>query len=101
MLEQLEHLVIGYHFSDEMTTPENSQVESISRKDFFLKKNPQRLHVRHVKREDTVRTVQRCMEAAEMTARHLSMVVTAMSVIPCRLIDGLHEWCNEISTVPD
>ena len=26
--------------------------------------------------------------------------VTDMSEMPCRLIDGLHEWCNEISTVP-
>ena len=23
-----------------------------------------------------------------------------MSVIPCRLIDDLHEWYNEIATVP-
>ena len=26
--------------------------------------------------------------------------VTKMSVIPCRLNDDLHEWCNEIATVP-
>ncbi len=27
--------------------------------------------------------------------------VTEMSVIPCRLIVGLHEWLNEISAVPN
>ena len=27
-------------------------------------------------------------------------VVTRMSEMPCRLIDGLHEWRNEFSTVP-
>jgi hypothetical protein len=26
--------------------------------------------------------------------------VTSMSVIPCRLNGGLHEWLNEIVTVP-
>ena len=26
--------------------------------------------------------------------------VTNVSVIPCRLIADLHEWCNEIATVP-
>ena len=26
--------------------------------------------------------------------------VTDVSVIPCRLIGGLHEWLNESSTVP-
>ena len=27
--------------------------------------------------------------------------VTKMSVIPCRLIDDLHEWCNEVPAVPN
>lgn len=26
--------------------------------------------------------------------------VTEVSVIPCRLIGGLHEWLNESATVP-
>ncbi len=26
--------------------------------------------------------------------------VTGLSVIPCRLNDDLHEWYNEIATVP-
>jgi hypothetical protein len=25
----------------------------------------------------------------------------SVSEIPCRLIDDVHEWCNEISTVPN
>ena len=43
-----------------------------------------------------------------MYIRHLLMVstlflgkVTGMSVIPCRLNVGLHEWRNEIPTVPN
>ena len=41
-----------------------------------------------------------------MCIRHQEMVstrkgnVTDVSVIPCRLIDDLHEWRNEVPTVP-
>ena len=38
-----------------------------------------------------------------MYARHLNdgLKVTEVSVIPCRLNDGLHEWRNEIPSVPN
>ena len=36
-----------------------------------------------------------------MFARHENgLKVTESSEMPCRLIDGLHEWRNEIITVP-
>ena len=36
-----------------------------------------------------------------MRNRLVNEEVTNVSVIPCRLIDDLHEWRNEIVTVPN
>jgi hypothetical protein len=57
--------------------------------------------------EDIVRPLQRCKEMhSRVSAIYrwsviLRMKVTDMNEMPCRLNDGLHEWCNEIATVPN
>ena len=70
---------------------------------FLIEKNPQRLNAKRIKNSkiqsehnsDVVRS-------AEMPGPVLEKeFVTEVSVIPCRLNAGLHEWCNEIATVPN
>ena len=73
----------------------------------LFEKNPQRLYAKHlVTSEDRVRPSRRLEEMyrnvypPSMMVSTLTGKVTDMSEMPCRLNDGLHEWCNEIATVP-
>ena len=59
--------------------------------------------------EDIVRPLWRHKEASRNISspkkfghyqKNFNWEVTEMSEMPCRFIDGLHEWRNEISTVP-
>lgn len=88
------------------------RVQAISREDQSTDWNPQRPYAEHgsVIREDMVRPPWRHGEVARERRCPLGRVagsvgsprpeVTEVSVIPCRLIGGLHEWPNESATVP-
>jgi hypothetical protein len=84
------------------------EVEPISRKDVSIETNPQRLYARNQKwlrYSPTLAAMQGDMPNWHVRLNLRSVPeffweVTDVSVIPCRLIDGLHEWRNEITTVP-
>ena len=74
-------------------------MEKISRKDFSQRRILRDCmpNTKVKKQSDHCSDAMRSAEMSDPVSKEAS---NNMSVIPCRLIDDLHEWRNEVPTVP-